>query len=44
MWGWIGDGLQFSYLGPTIAFIAFSIALIIVTGLRDIISHGEVPW
>ena len=44
MMGWIGYGIPFSYLGPAIAFMAFAITLLIVTGVRDILGHCEIPW
>lgn len=44
MLGWLGYGIPFSYLGPAIAFIVFSITLLIICGVRDIIGHCEIPW
>ncbi len=44
MLGLIGYGLPLSYLGPTIAFIAFSVTILILAGLRDVLSNQQIPW
>jgi hypothetical protein len=44
MLGYIGYGLPLSYLGPTLSFIAFSVTILIITALRDILSHQQIPW
>lgn len=40
---YIGYGLPFSYVGPALAFIAFSITILTLAGLRDILSHHQIP-
>ncbi|KLU58593.1 hypothetical protein CEB3_c46090 [Peptococcaceae bacterium CEB3] len=44
MTGYIGYALPFSYVGPTLAFTAFAITILIITGLRDILNRGQIPW
>lgn len=44
MLDYIGYGLPFSYLGPTLAFMAFSVTILVLAALREILGHYEIPW
>lgn len=44
MFGGIGFGVPFPFLGFAVSFAVFSVALLIIIGLKDIFEAQDIIW